>query len=181
MIKRLSIILVGIVAMLLLLSGCSVLRESAVDEEKETEQMAQSIITAIDNRDEEKLRNVLSPSAVLEAYDLNEGSRYTNELYEGIFVSYEKKGIAYGDHFGQPGRTKYAEAHYIVTTSEDTYILYFLYWIIEDANPSAQGVYRIKLAKYTDAESDESFNYGNYYNRPGIYHPGWDVQPDSAV
>jgi hypothetical protein len=197
MAKRLSIILVGIVALLFLLSGCSVLRALIIDERKENIQMAERIVSALDAKDEEALKGLLSKKTIEEASDLNEGIAYTMDLYKGSSIKFEDHGSYYSDHYGSPGRSKHNDARFDVWTDEGQYVLYFEFWLMKDDDPDMLGVYRMSIVTIEDDDEDAKkasaekqkatesgalfeWNYGATYNRPGIYHPGWEdeLPPD---
>jgi hypothetical protein len=192
---RKLIILVGMVIFMALLSGCALLRDLTIDERAETEAVAQQVVDALDARDADALKALLSPRSLEEAGDLDEGIAYIFSLYKGTYVRFEKHGNSYSDHYGDPDRTKCAEARYEVWTDKGYYVLRFELWLIEEGNPDKLGIYRMMLC--TEEKEDESvaesrrkrdeaerkgeplpeWNYGASYERPGIYHPGWDDAP----
>jgi len=171
-------------------SGCADIRAMTIDVKKETTETAQSIVAALDARDAEALRSLMSQKTIREATDLDEGIAYTMELYQGTSIRFEEHGNAYCDHYGTPGRTKSTDACYEIWTEYEHYTLYFELWHFNEADPTKEGVYRIVLKTYADnvawAESMieeraatgkvykwHEWLYGGTYERPGIFHPGW--------
>jgi hypothetical protein len=192
---RKLIVLVGTVMLMALLSGCALLRDLTIDERAETEAVAQQVVDALDARDADALKALLSPRTLDEAGDLDEGIAYIFGIYEGTCTRFESLGNVYSDHYGDPGRTKYVRARYEIWTDKGRYILRFQLWLIEEASPGKLGVCRMMLSpEKADEEKmlefnnrlDEArekgeplpeWNYGASYERPGIYHPGWDDAP----
>jgi hypothetical protein len=182
MAKRLLIILAGIVALLFLLSGCSILRELTVNDVKETKEMAERIVAALDTKDEEALKQLMSPNALANSADLKKGFEYIQDLYRGTAVTFGTTGNETREHYGSPGRLKTVYADYDIETDQDRkYTLFFELILIDDSNPQNEGLYYIKLFDSQSCARSEVYRYSATYNRPGIYHPGWEVQPDSAV
>jgi hypothetical protein len=198
--------MMGAVFIISLLFGCSAIqevmdfgrsavRELTIDERKETENVAQLIISALDTKDEDALRSVLSQKALGEATDLDEGIAYIMSLYRGSSVQFKTYGNVYNDYYGEPGRTKWAQGRYEIQTEYGDYILYFELWLIDEHKPENLGVYRMRLMTKEDddegirkkleaqanGEDVTEWRYGAGYERPGIYHPAWETEdePDS--
>jgi hypothetical protein len=174
--------MLGVVILMLILTGCSALFQNLLlNEKKEADAMAQKIVDALENKDENALRNLFSAKALTEIEDFDKGSEYVMGLYQGGIISLGDDYPRVSDHFGPPGRTKMLESAYWVTTDQGSYLLYFEYWIIQEQDPSAEGLYKIKLDTQETREA-ESFMGGGGYDRPGIYQPDWDEdmakQPD---
>jgi hypothetical protein len=162
------------VMMMMGLMGCSSLpKDLLVNERRESERIAQRIIEALEEKDEDALRSLFSTRALAEADDLDEGLKYIMSVYKGSFITYENTGADNSNYFGAPGRTRMVKIGFEVTTDEEAYYLYFRYWLINEQDLSAEGLYMIKLDMLEALES-ESFMGGGHYDRPGIYHPGWD-------
>jgi hypothetical protein len=192
---RKLIVLVGTVMLMALLSGCALLRDLTIDERAETEAVAQQVVDALDARDADALRALLSPRTLEEAGDLDEGIAYIFDIYKGTCVQLESFGNIYYDHYGDPGRTKYGEGRYDIWTGKGQYVLRFELWLIEEKNPDRIGVSRMEFltvdednkrtaeSKRRTEEAEKKgeplpeWNYGASYERPGIYHPGWDDAP----
>jgi hypothetical protein len=175
------LLIFGMLILVFSLSGCSVIGGFFTDESTITERMAKYIVSALDTHDEDALKAVFSPKALEEANDLDVGIQYTFSLYSGPSVEIEKWKSSGSYHYGSPGNTKKVDAFFIVTTDQSKYYLYFEYWYVQEADSRAIGIAKIKLSDFVAANETQDFWYGLGYNRPGIYHPGWDVQPDSAV
>jgi hypothetical protein len=170
---RKIVVLLGVIMLMMSLAGCSLLK-GFVNEEYESKKMALKIIEALENKDEDALRNVFSPKALAEADDFDEGLEYIMNVYEGSLVKCERNTSHGSNHFGTPGRTWMVEVSFNVVTDKQTYYLGFRYWIINEQDPNAEGLYTIKLDSRETTSSEGYFKGLGHYDRPGIYRPGWD-------
>jgi hypothetical protein len=174
--KRL-ILLVGVILITISLSGCTgFLRDLFMDDYKETEKMAQQIVEALDAQDEDALRSLFTKEALAEADDFHEGFVYTLSQYNGQESKLDTQGASsIKDSYGTPGRTKKADAHFILETAQGKYYLYFEYWIINEVNPASEGLTYIKLADYEEEMQNRGPRDRSSYDRYGIYNPSWKV------
>jgi hypothetical protein len=171
---RKIVVLLGVIMLMVSLVGCtSIFKDLFLDEKREADKMALEIIEALENEDEDALRNLFSAEALEESEDFDTGFEYIMEIYRGSAVNIGDDYPRVSDHFGPPGRTKMLESAYWVETDKGSYLLYFEYWVIQEQDPSELGIYKIKLDTQETSENAD-FIGGSGYDRPGIYHPGWD-------
>jgi hypothetical protein len=187
------IIMAGIMA------GCSLIDKirSFDDPQAQTNAMTQRIVSALDEKDEQAIRDVLSPKALGEVDDLDEGIEYIFSKYRGRSTDIEFGADNGRGYYGPSGRTRNIQARATITTDEETYRLYYELWTVDSSDSSAKGIYRLTLVSVDEVdalfapyvlEKEEAWdagqgtpdwNYGATYNRPGIYHPGWDKDTDA--
>jgi hypothetical protein len=192
---------IGVFLIMAILMGCSMadgplmdktLLDDFINSELQTNEMTQRIVTALDKKDKQILRDALSPKALREADDLDEGIEYIFSIYEGSSTNIEFLANEGRDHYDSSGHKGNIQAGAIITTDENTYKLYYELWTVDDSDPSAKGIYRLTLVSIDEVdalfapyvlekeeaweagEATPRWNYGATYERPGIYHPGWD-------
>jgi hypothetical protein len=167
--------ILGVMLLMLSLASCIPTSSiSSIKEKEQTDEMAQRIVDALDAKDEEALRAVFSEKALSEADDLDEGIAYIFDQYEGVCIEYKNPGGRISEHFGVPARTLVADPRLEITTDKGKYVLYFELWVIQEADPEALGVYRMRLFDYEDWEEYAGYTYGSDSDRAGVYHPAWD-------
>ena len=62
----------------------------------------------------------------------------------------------------------------IITTSEETYFLYFNDWESNTIDPEKEGLYSVKMVTLEIKDNTENFDPGSRNKRAGIYYPAWD-------
>ena len=77
------------------------------------------------------------------------------------------------DLFDNGKQTKTALAYFDITTADSEFLLYFEYYLKDEINHNTSKISTLKLVRKADVSGD--YNYGNYYDRIGIYNPKWDL------
>ena len=144
--------------MLFGLNGCGFRManlNSITEDQNKTDEVANIIIKALDQKNPELLKSVLSQKA-LQTSDLDEGIEYTFGLYEGTMTGSKSNGCPVGTRYGPEGRRKRAEGNYSITTDQGkTYDLFFEYVFISKPNPDEVGVNPIKISGEEEMNADE--------------------------
>jgi hypothetical protein len=169
------ILIIGAALLVLALSACSSHYRIFINERAEADKIAQQVVTAIENKDEQALLELFSEQALSDAADLNEGMSYTFDLFQGECQEIEDGFLITNDHFERNNRIKQIHAKYKITTTEGVYWLYFDFTFIDEANPETEGIYTIWF--YDDKGKEAMNNNEGLSYRAGIYHPGWDTEP----
>lgn len=184
-----------VLVVLFCLFGCSRTFTSE-EEDKATDEFMPKITDAFLSKDADKIRALMSVVALEQADDIEEGIKYTLVLLKDEAITIEPKGIAYGEHTGNPAYHKSMEGNIdIFTESGKKYNLYFLYYYeyksklnawggrtATEADKDMLGVYRMKLTDMsTLPENYHNKIFGGGFDRAGIYWPGWDEYYDPKL
>lgn len=130
----------------------------------------QNIIEAIENNDKEGLKKMFSPEALKEAKDIDGGIDYIMEFYKGKMKSRDKGTIPSTDLVEDGEKKSELDCEYIVTTDEDTYIVFFIDQKVDTKNPDNVGLYMLQIIKESD--EDKEFDWGGDKTKcAGIYRP----------
>lgn len=130
----------------------------------------QNIIKALENRDKEALKKMFSAQALKEATDIDAGIDYITDFYKGKMIKSENNGIARNDKINNGRKKSELDCMYIVTTDEDTYIVFFIDQVVDTENPDNIGIYMLQVIKESDKEKE--FDGGGDKTRcAGIYRP----------
>jgi hypothetical protein len=178
-----AILVFETVLLVFALSGCESLRWALIDDYAESDKVAQQVITAIESEDEQSLIGLFSKNIISEVDDIEEGVNYTFDLYSGNCLEIEAKNCVVSNHYGDPGRRRWVDVLYEVTTTEGVYWLYFDYTLVDAADPEAEGIHYLyfyddeTMQKMTDEHlTEDGFDGGTLPYSAGIYHPGWDTK-----
>lgn len=152
---------------------CSCNSNDKIQLEKEkTEEVAISIINIIENNNREELKNHFTDKAI-QTQDFVSGLEYIFNCYSGKCENIIDSGTHIRDSFDSGKQTKTALAYFDITTEDSEFLLYFEYYLKDEINHNTSKISTLKLVKKSDV--DEKYNYGNCYDRIGIYNPEWDV------
>lgn len=176
-IKRLLLFITSITLSLGLLS-CSTSRSvpnareselNARDDNTIADVRFQNIIEALEKNDKEGLKKMFSPIALKEAKDIDVGIDYIMEFYKGKIKS--KDGTIPRKDSNNDGEKKSElDCMYIVTTDEDTYLVFFIDQIVDTKNPDNVGIYMLQIIKKSDRKNE--FDWGGAKTKcAGIYRP----------
>jgi len=147
-IKKL-IILILVVSLMLIVSGCKHFRSEELDKTKEEQESigktAGIIIDAFSSQSVETLKEIMSNTA-LKSSDFDKGFHYCCELFSEKIVGIDKKGCPISGHVGKGEKYKKADASFNITLSSGAmYNLYFEYWFENDKDKDKIGVNRIRV------------------------------------
>ncbi|GHV38634.1 hypothetical protein FACS189490_00870 [Clostridia bacterium] len=109
------------------------------------------ILEALDNRDADALKGMLSPQALLDAEDLDNSMLDFIDYYQGTHISYGNKAYTSGKTGGF-GRTSERSigGGYNVTTEIDEYVIIYRDYIVCKKNPKKVGLYHIEIIRLSD-------------------------------
>lgn len=160
-------------AILLMNFFCSCNSKDKIQLEKEkTEEVAISIINMIENNNREELKNSFKDKAI-QTQDFDLGLEYIFNCYSGKCENIIDSGTHIRDLFDNGKQTKTALAYFDITTADSEFLLYFEYYLKDEINHNTSKISTLKLVRKADVSDD--YNYGNYYDRIGIYNPKWDL------
>lgn len=177
-IKRV-IIFITIMALSLSLLSCnsdsSMLRDrtaelNASNDNEIADAHFQNIIGALENKDKERLKKMFSSNALEEAKDIDGGIDYIMGFYKGKMKSSDDGGGPVASDLKDNGEKKSElDCMYIVTTDEDTYIVFFIEQKVDTKNPDNVGLYMLQIIKESD--QDKEFDWGTNIKCAGVYRP----------
>jgi len=170
-----ALLIIEVILLMFTLSACSGHYKILFNERAEADKIAQQVVTAIENKDEQALLELFSEQALSEADDLDEGITYTFDLYQGECLEIEDGFLITNIHYEYNNNMRQVQAQYKITTTKGVYWLYFDYTLIDEANPEAEGIYTIWF--YDDKGKEEMNNNEGLSYRAGIYCPIWDTEP----
>lgn len=127
-------------------------------ETKSDKEIAESrvmeILEALENKDNEALKSMLSEEALSEAEDIDEGIKSFIDCYQGTHIKYEEGHSTGGSlKYGQRAEY-YINSSVDVTTDVDIYRILFLDYTVCADNPKKVGLYRIQIVRIKDIVKD---------------------------
>ena len=152
------------------LTGCNIvkMREDLLSSQmasadEEMKRIEDIVIRALEEKDAELLKSIFSEKALARAEDIDRGIEYIFDLYKGEFqeITYENHSEEGHIYDGKHSRSILPQCD--IKTTEGTYTLAWDEWIVNEHDPSAQGVYWLVLIK-----SDERKGYRHF---AGIDYP----------
>lgn len=176
-IKRLIIFITIIVFSLSLLS-CNSAKSMVNDrlaelngsnDDEISDKCFQRIMEALESKDNEAVKKMFSSNALKEANDIDGGIDYIIDFYKGKMQS-NKRTVARLDSINNGEKKSELDCRYIVTTEEDTYIVFFIDQVVDSQSPDNIGIYMLQVIKESDKEKE--FDGGGDKTRcAGIYRP----------
>ena len=163
--KQLLILIIFIV--LLILSSCSLLKflpqfESRIDSinriDKSERGIAKSrlleILDALENKDANALKNMLSEEALEKAENLDEGIESFIEAYHGTYIEYKINTPSSGGRYDKGKCIEYYISVTIqITTEVDTYWIVFYDQTICEENPEKVGLRSLQIVRESEKRS----------------------------
>ena len=162
------------IASMALLSSCkpglkqTIFDDSATQANKRFEQ----IVEVINNRDKKALTSIFSEKALSEAEDFEGGVDYLFNLVDGDIGSWEyvSRGNV-SDSINHGARQKIGSSWYYANTENQKYLIFFLEYLIDTAEPENIGVYMLQVIKAEDKETQFDSGGPNTTRCAGIYRP----------
>ena len=160
--KHLLILTISIIA--LTLSSCSLIaslssRTKQLNEiDKSDREIAENrlleILEALENKDGEALKNMLSEEALSEAEDIDENIEYALDYYKGTHINYEIEIPQSGGKYDNGKRTEYhISGTFKVMTEIDTYLIALDEIIICDDNIEKVGITALQIVRDLEKKS----------------------------
>ena len=157
-------------ATLLVLVSCTGGGYSGLDDEKEiADAKFAEIAEVIAAKDREKLKKVFSTKALTEATNIENEIDYLFDLIKGDDISWEHIRWLSNESVREGKKSSTIVAWYRLTTSEDTYLFFIIYYNIDQIDPDNKGIYSLRAIKEIDEETE--FTYWQDMRIPGIYVP----------
>ncbi|MFT8349929.1 DUF5104 domain-containing protein [Clostridium saccharoperbutylacetonicum] len=164
-IKRLIIIIIFSLGLLSCNSMKTMINDCNEDEKADIQ--FQRIIKVLENKDKDGVKKFFSQQALKEANDIDGGIDYIMDFYKGEMKS-SKRTVARLDSVNYGDKKSELDCRYIVTTNEDTYIVFFIDQIVDTKNLDNVGIYMLQVIKESDKEKE--FDGGGKKTRcAGIY------------
>lgn len=176
--KKIQIVCI-IGGMMFLLSACSSLTgrfDFGLEKlQGESDSICKTILESFESNDSEKIKNLFSEKTVKETTDLDNGISENLVLYKDSGFTYECLGNSIREYRGDSKNECKINGKYVLTDQEgNQFLLWFIYWDINEQNPNEVGVSLIVITDYTDTECDWRLEEILGYERTGIYWSGWD-------
>lgn len=179
-----KIIMASIIGGLMsLLTACTQLSGrfdiSSVKLQEEADLICETIIESFDLNNSEKIKKLFSEKTVKEATDLDDGISENLILYKNSDFTYECLGNSIEEHFEKSNNScKITGTYKITDREENKFLLWFVYWSVNEQNPDEEGVSLIVLTDYTGIERNLKLEEILGYEKKGIYWSGWDESRD---
>lgn len=153
------------------LCGCNAKDKIQLERDK-TEEVAISIINMIENDNREGLKNYFTEEAI-QTEDFDLGLEHVFSCYNGKYENFKDSGTHVRDIFDSGKQTKMALAYFDIVTDDSEFLLYFEYYLKDEINNNTSKISTLKLVR--KADFGDGYDYGNCYDRIGIYNPKWDL------
>jgi len=152
-----TICVIGVFILMMGLSGCffpgsrtEELNRDYVSDTEAMKKVEDTVIQALETKDEELLKSIFSEKALTKAGDMDKGIEYIFDLYKGDFVETTEENHSTDEHIEKDKSTKDIGAQCKITTTEGEYILSWVEWTIQEEDSSAVGVYNLQLQEEND-------------------------------
>lgn len=163
-----------VICCLFMFSSCD-FNNKIQTEKDNVKEIAIEIIELIENDNKESLNSLFTNDAI-ETNDFSIGMDYTFDIYNGICESVNDCGTHVRDSFNSGKHTKTAFAYFEIITSNSEYFLYFEYFLKDESNNNQNKIQKLKVVEKTEVPDEYNYNYGEKYDRLGIYNPDWDTE-----
>ena len=141
-----------------------------------SDQIMEEIVTALDARDADALKEQFSEEALGEATDLDQQIADLMNFYQGKKQSFE-------GHASSSTHTKYGEdveksfiGHYTLVTDKETYQVMYDYKVIDKKNRDKEGMYQLELVTQEiynkQVEENGTYRWIASDEGPGVYMKG---------
>lgn len=168
MYKSVSKILISIFCFisLLSLSSCDYLR---TDDEK-AEEMIQELITALDNKDKEDIKNLFAQGQIHDIENFDDSIDDLLDYYQGTYEEKKSGGRGEDNDKHYEYRASWYNLSYDVTTSNEIYRI-AIYWCIEHTiDENMIGIWSLYIIKMDDCPTPEYS-----YRGDGLWTPGINI------
>lgn len=142
-------------------------------EKDNVKDIAVEIIECIENNKRNDLKVLFSFEAA-ETKDFDDGMDYIYDTYTGSCEKVDDCGTHIRDSFYSGKQAKVAFSYFDIITTDSEYVLYFEYFLKDEINNNQNKIEKMKLVQKSDIIDEYNYNYGEKYERLGIYNPDWD-------
>lgn len=139
------------------------------DEDIANDRMTE-IIEAIENKDQEKMKEILARNTISSVKDIEIQIENLLEYYKGEFVSYENVGgpTVYQNHDEGNSRIEFELSYVIITTSK-TYQIAIQDVVMDDFDRDNEGVTYIYIKEIKEYNENQEAYWGDSEPKVGIY------------
>lgn len=169
-----NIILMGVIVLMICFCGCDS-NDKIQSDKDNVKGIAIEIIGLIENDDRESFNSLFTSDAI-KTSDFDIGIDYTFEVYDGICVNINDCGTHIRDFYNSGKQTKTAFAYFDIVSSKTEYFLYFEYFLKDEQYNNQNKIQKIKIVEKSKVLDEYNYNYGEKYDRLGIYNPDWDIE-----
>ena len=153
MTKRVICCVIIVTMLGLLFGGCN--NEKKINQQKEANLILGNLITALENDDNEAIKNMFSTEVYeLLGDELDSQIEEMTEYFEGDVISYDKVGGVSGGDSVKDGKLEFSRisnAHCSkIETDRYIYRLSFSDVIVDNSNKQNEGIWRIWIGKSDD-------------------------------
>ena len=163
--KRIVSFAVIVASLTVVLCGCSIITPQSSSNDK-TDELCSTIISSIEENNQDNLKNLFSEEALKKCTDFDEGFEYTVNEYKGSLINMKPVSYTEDTHFDKGKHSIESRALYSIETTEQSYYLYLYFYPSNTIEPAKEGLYNIILL---DNRAEK-----NYNQYAGIYNPKWD-------
>lgn len=173
MLKHKLIVCSIFIIVILIMSSCSGGSRTEMynndSDDKLADARLEQVIEAIKGKDKESIKAMFSAKALEEADDINGGTDYLIDFFQGEVKSTESDGLIVDELTDNGNNTKEVKSFYIVETNEQKYLFFLLVYTEDTGNPENVGLYALRVIKAEDEETQ--FTSWQDMAIAGIYKP----------
>lgn len=176
-----SIISVLLTLLLASSTGCTILNDSQgsienddklIIDQTSAKNTSDVLIKALETKDAELFKSVFSEQALKLQPDIDEGTEYIFNTYEGDYQETIYSNQSYESFSDLQAKCVWSVC--VIKTTEKCYSITWTEWVQQETDPSAQGVYSLI---FEECEEDQR-GAGGGDLLAGIYYPGCETESD---
>ena len=157
MVKKILSLAISVALLITLLTSCGIIVSrldtiNKIDKSDRgnAERILLEILDALEKKDGEALKNMLSEEAIENAEDLDEDIQYVLDFYQGTHTEYTIGGITSGGSYRYGELVEYSiQTRFEVTTDVKSYVIAIGGNIIDEKNPEKAGLNCIQIVSAT--------------------------------
>ena len=159
-------------------TGCTILNDSQssienddklIIDQTSTKNTSDVLIQALETNDAELFKSVFSEQALKLQTDIDEGTEYIFNTYEGDYQEMIYSNQSYESFSDLQAKCVWSVC--VIKTTEKCYSITWTEWVQQETDPSAQGVYSLI---FEECEEDQR-GAGGGDLLAGIYYPGCET------
>lgn len=138
--------------------------------DKKSDIIFEEILNAINNRDSDEIKGMLSKTALAEETDIDSSIEYLFNLFDGEVVSWERDSLSADESSRENGYSRMIRTWYTVNTENSKYLFLILNYDKNSIDPDLKGIYTL----HGIDEADENALWDNWFGLqiPGVYMIG---------
>jgi hypothetical protein len=136
------------------------------------EKKCKQILSAIEQKDKEKLKSLFSNKALREAKNIDQNMEYSFAQFHGEVEKWTQLGPGVEEDIEYGDRRKKIIARFIIETNQEKYLLFFYDYPVDDFDSSNIGIYTLCLMKKADWDKKiEEAGSWSFLKEAGVYKP----------